>query len=268
MIRFDKYSVALKLTQEGIGRKEVLGEIFNRRFFSDKEEVLEYREFLKNNGIGVISSYENEYPSLLKEISDYPLLLFTKGDISLLKNPMITVVGTRKMSKYGMWAVEYILRPFSGKSDIVIVSGLANGIDAHVHRTCLKLNIPTIGVVAGGLDRGYPKSNQELYDGIASKGLVISEFPIGRKIIKGMFPMRNRILAGISYATVVIESDVIGGSLITLNLALDYGRDIFAVPCSIDRYSLQGCNMSIRDGATPLFEKEQLYNFCKNLRQN
>ena len=268
MIRFDKYSVALKLSQDGVGRKDILAEVFNKRFLSNSEEISEYKRFLDDNGVGVVASYENSYPCLLREISDYPLLLFTKGDISLLKKPMITIVGTRKMSKYGVWAVEYILRPFSGKKDIVVVSGLANGIDSCVHQTCLKFEIPTIGIVAGGLDRGYPKSNQYIYDGIVEKGLVISEFPIGRPIIKGMFPMRNRILAGISSATVVVESDIAGGSLITVNLALEYSREIYAIPCNIDRYSLQGCNMTILEGAIPLFTNKQLTNFCKSLQQN
>jgi DNA processing protein len=176
---------------------------------------------------------------------------------------MITVVGTREMSSYGKWAVGYILRVFKNE-DIVVVSGLANGIDAQVHKVCLDFGIPTLAVVAGGIDMGYPKSNQRIYDEISNKGLIISEFPPGRKIIKGMFPMRNRILAGISSATVVIESDIRGGSLITMQLALEYGRSIFCVPCDIDKYSLQGCNISIGQGAIPLFDPKQLLNFYKN----
>ena len=266
-MKFNKYEVALKLSKEGVGRKSVLEGLYNQHFINYTQEALEYREYLDRSGVGVISSDEESYPKFLKEINDYPLILFTKGDISLLKSPMITVVGTRDISNYGKWAVRYILRPLIGK-DIVVVSGLAKGIDGEVHKECLKNNIPTIGVVAGGIDRGYPKSNKSIYDEIVRNGLVISEFPPGRRIVKGMFPMRNRILAGLSSATVVIESDLSGGSLITLDLALDYGRDIFCIPCNINRYSLQGCNMAIGEGAIPLLSGKQLLKYMQNRHRN
>lgn len=262
-MKFNKYAVALKLSQEGIGRKKVVEEIFNRRMFDNRYEIEKYKKILKKNGVGMVSSNDSVYPNYLKEIYDYPLVLFTKGDISLLQKRMITIVGTRKMSSYGRWSVGYILRGLKNE-DIVVVSGLANGIDAEVHKQCLKLGISTVGVVAGGIDRGYPKSNQLVYEEICSQGLVLSEFPEGRKITKGMFPMRNRILAGISSGTVVIESDIRGGSLITLNLALEYGRYIFCVPCNINKYSLQGCNMCIGEGATPLYFPKQLLEIFQN----
>jgi len=262
-MKFNKYAVALKLKQEGVGRKQVLEGIYNRRIFDITQEILRYKDFLTKSRVDVLSSNQNIYPKYLKEIYDFPLVLFAKGDISLLQRSMITVVGTRKMSSYGKWSVRYILKGLKNR-DIVVVSGLANGIDAQVHKICLEYKIPTIAVVAGGLDRGYPKSNQSIYNEISNKGLIISEFPPGRKIIKGMFPMRNRILAGISSATAVIESDLRGGSLITLGLALEYGKDIYCVPCNINRYSLQGCNMAIGEGATPLFLSKQLVKYCKD----
>lgn len=262
-MKFDKYSVALKLTQEGVGRKQILEEIFNSRMFDQRWEEEIFKAKLWDSKINIISCNEKIYPKYLKEIYDYPLVLFIKGDKSLLQKRMITVVGTREMSSYGKWAVGYILRVFKNE-DIVVVSGLANGIDAEVHKACLDFNIPTIAIVAGGIDRGYPKSNQKIYEQICKRGLIISEFPPGRKIIKGMFPMRNRILAGISSAVVVIESDIKGGSLITLKLALEYGREIFCVPCDINRYSLQGCNTYIAQGATPLYSTTQLIDFLKN----
>ena len=265
-MNFNKYEIALKLTKEGVGRKQILGEIYNRRFFNNREEIVKYRKFLKKENIEIVSSNEKTYPKYLKYISDYPLVLFLKGDKRLLNKQMITIVGTRKMSKYGKWAVEYILRPLKNQR-VVVVSGLANGIDAQVHKTCLKYNIPTIAIVAGGIDKGYPKSNQEIYDEICGRGLVVSEFAPGREITKGMFPMRNRILAGISSATVIVESDIRGGSLITMNLALEYGKDIFAIPCNISKYSLQGCNTCILEGAIPLFLPEQLLNYYKNIKK-
>jgi DNA processing protein len=261
-MRFNKYWVALKLSSHGIGRQNVLNEIFNKRFFNSKLEIEEYKSYLTSQNIEVLSSNEDIYPVSLKQISDYPLILFIKGKKELLLKPMVTVVGTRKMSSYGKWVVKYILKHLKSL-DIVVVSGLANGIDEEVHKTCLEFGIPTIAIVAGGIDKGYPKSNQSIYNDISKKGLIISEFPPGREIIKGMFPMRNRILAGISLVTVVIESDIKGGSLITLNLALEYGREIFCVPCNINRYSLQGCNMCISQGATPLYSPNQLLKFLQ-----
>jgi DNA processing protein len=262
-MKFNKYEAALLLSKEGIGRKKVLRDINNGKFLVRKKEIKKLKKHLERERVGVISFKQRKYPNPLKQISDYPLLLFTRGKQEFLQKPMITIVGTRKMSSYGKWAVKYILKGLK-EEDVVIVSGLANGIDSQVHKICLELNIPTLAVVAGGIDRGYPKSNQGLYDEISRKGLIISEFPPGRKIIKGMFPMRNRILAGFSSATVIIESDIKGGSLITMELALEYGKDIFAVPCNINRYTLQGCNMCISRGAIPLFKPDQLEKYCKN----
>jgi DNA processing protein len=123
------------------------------------------------------------------------------------------------------------------------------------------LDISTIAVVAGGIDKGYPKCNKEIYDNLIDKGLILSEFPPGRDIVKGMFPMRNRILAGLSPVTVVIESPEHGGSLITAQYALDSGRDIMCVPSDINRFSLQGCNIFIEKGATPLISPNQILQF-------
>ncbi|MCK9415641.1 MAG: DNA-processing protein DprA [Candidatus Dojkabacteria bacterium] len=262
-MEFNKYRVALDLSQEGVGRKAIIEKILNGSMFSYNDEVREYSEQLKKESIYILSSNEKEYPASLKEISDYPLLLFCKGKRELLSKKMITVVGTRNMSSYGKWSVKYILKVLKG-TDVAVVSGLANGIDCEVHRICLEFGIPTIAVVAGGIDKGYPRSNQYVYDEISKRGLVLSEFPKGRKITKGMFPMRNRILAGISSATVVIESDIRGGSLITADLALEYGREIFCLPCNINKYSSQGCNMYISKGATPLYDPIQLLKFYNN----
>jgi DNA processing protein len=260
-MEFDKYQVAYELTKNRVGRKKILENLYNQKFLLSQEGC-KYKDVLSKDKIEVVSFKEDIYPKNLKNIPDYPLLLFLKGRKELFKKTMITIVGTRKMSQYGKWAVRYILEPLR-HLDVVIVSGLANGIDVEVHKNCLDLDIDTLAIVAGGLDKGYPKSNQSVYNKISEKGLIVSEFPPGREIIKGMFPMRNRILAGISLATIIIESDINGGSLITMNLALEYGKEIFAVPCNISRYSLQGCNMLISQGAQPLFLRDQLYNFCR-----
>ena len=257
-MKFDKNRVAYMFSFENIGRKEVLKSIYNLNLVSNySKEVKEYELELKKKDISVISCFENIYPSLLKNIYDYPLVLFTIGDIKLLARSMVTFVGTRNMSEYGKWCVTYFLNSIK-HLDVVVVSGLARGVDGFVHKECLRLGLDTVAVVAGGIDIGFPKSNKYLYDEISKKGLIISEFPPKRKVVKGMFPYRNRILAGLSLVTVVIESSERGGSLITAQLALEYGRDVFCVPCNINKFTSQGCNMLIEQGANPLFSDSQI----------
>jgi DNA processing protein len=140
--------------------------------------------------------------------------------------------------------------------EIVFVSGLAKGIDAQVHSSCLKNGLKTIAIVAGGIDVGYPRSNTELYRQISEEGLIISEYPKGFVLEKYMFPRRNRIMVGLSKAVVVIESRAKGGSLITAQLALDYNRDLYAVPGDIDKNSSQGCNILIQAGAFPIVSRD------------
>lgn len=263
-MKFDKFQLGYILQREGIGRKYLLERILTKSIPKIVgTELDEFKGSLKELGVEIISFKENSYPYLLKEIYDFPLILFCKGDVSLLSKKMITIVGTREMSSYGKWSVEYILGGLKS-ADIVVVSGLARGIDGWVHRSCLRLGIKTIAIVAGGIDVGYPKSNFDLYKAISKEGLILSEFPSGRKIFKGMFPMRNRILAGISLATVVVESGVRGGSLITAQLALECGREIYGVPCCINRFALQGCNRLLEQGAIPLYSPSQILEFLNN----
>ena len=260
-MKFDKFQVGYILQREGVGRKYILEHILTNSLPKvGGMELEDFKHLLTEKEIEVISSNESLYPYLLKEIYDFPLVLFCKGDLSLLSKRMITIVGTRDMSKYGRWCVEYILKGLKG-TDIAVVSGLARGIDGWVHTICLRFGIPTIAIVAGGIDMGYPKSNLDLYQSISKEGLILSEFPSGRKIFKGMFPMRNRILAGISLATVVVESGERGGSLITAQLALEYGKEIYGIPRGIDGFALQGCNMLLEQGAIPLYSPNQLLNF-------
>ncbi|MCD4756484.1 DNA-processing protein DprA [bacterium] len=262
-MKFNKFEVAYMLQNEGVGRKYIYNHISTQGMFNIEEGILkDYQRTISSLGIKIVSCVEPEYPHLLKEIYDYPLVLFCKGDVSLLSKHMITMVGTREMSEYGKWCVKYILKGLK-EEDVVVVSGLARGIDAQVHRTCLDLGIPTIAVVAGGLDKGYPRSNEGLYQEICKKGLVISEFPYGRTIVKGMFPMRNRILAGMALASAIVESGEEGGSLITARLSIEYGREMFCIPCGINRFALQGCNMLLERGATPLYSIDQIKNFLE-----
>ena len=187
------------------------------------------------------------YPECLKEISDPPEKLYYKGNLELLKSKrMIAVVGTRNPSSYGKLCCEYMIKKMS-KANITIVSGFAKGIDSIAHKTSLLTGTKTIAVIASGLDIVYPASNLSLYKEIEEKGLILTEYEAGTKPFKGNFPQRNRIIAALSKGVIVVESKDRGGSLITADLALEYNRDVYAIPGDIFSEYSKGCNNLIRD---------------------
>ncbi|MBU1119701.1 DNA-processing protein DprA [Patescibacteria group bacterium] len=192
---------------------------------------------------------DSKYPSLLKEIHNPPKRLYCKGNMDLLGERCLTIVGTRKATKYGTEVLNMLLQPYLIDLDICIVSGLAKGIDTMVHRRCLELGIPTIAVIAGGIENIYPLSNTDIYEEISYKGLVLAEHEGRVDMHKGMFPMRNRILAGLSETTIVIEADIQSGSLVTANLALEFNRDVYTIPGDITKDTSRGCNLLIKQGA-------------------
>ena len=194
-----------------------------------------------------ITINDDIYPECLKEISDPPEKLYYKGNLELLKSErMIAVVGTRNPSSYGKLCCEYMIKKMS-KADITIVSGFAKGIDSIAHKTSLLAGGKTIAVIASGLDIVYPASNLSLYREIEEKGLILSEYEAGVKPFKFNFPQRNRIIAGLSKGTIVVESKDRGGSLITADLALEFNRDVYAVPGDVFSEYSKGCNNLIRD---------------------
>ena len=187
------------------------------------------------------------YPECLKEISNPPLKLYYKGNLDLLKEErLIAVVGTRNPSSYGKLCCEYMVKKMTS-ANITIVSGFAKGIDSIAHKTSLLTEGKTIAVIASGLDIVYPASNLSLYREIEEKGLILSEYEAGVKPFKSNFPQRNRIIAGLSRGTIVVESKDRGGSLITADLALEFNRDVYAVPGDVFSEYSKGCNNLIRD---------------------
>ena len=194
-----------------------------------------------------ITINDDVYPECLKEISNPPLKLYYKGNLDLLKEErLIAVVGTRNPSSYGKLCCEYMVKKMTG-ANITIVSGFAKGIDSIAHKTSLLTDGKTIAVIASGLDIVYPASNLSLYREIEEKGLILSEYEAGVKPFKGNFPQRNRIIAGLSKGTIVVESKNRGGSLITADLALEFNRDVYAVPGDVFSEYSRGCNNLIRD---------------------
>ena len=210
----------------------------------------------------VVCLGDDRYPDMLLDIDDPPEELYYVGDLSLLERPCISVVGSRKASGYGLWAAETIGKTL-GQAGVTVVSGMAIGIDGAAHRGALSAAGSTAAVLGCGIDICFPKSNHRLRDEIARKGLIISQFQPGTPGAKYTFPMRNRIISGLSYATVVVEAGIGSGSLITAEFAAEQGREIFAVPGNIDRVYSMGSNKLIADGARPLVVIEELLEFLK-----
>ncbi|MEM9318433.1 MAG: DNA-processing protein DprA [Pseudomonadota bacterium] len=201
----------------------------------------------KRAGADMICLGDAAYPSELAELSQAPPILWALGDTGLLQKPMISMVGTRNASSLGT-RMTVKLAEGLGKSGYVLVSGLARGIDTIAHEASLTTG--TIAVQAGGLDIMYPAENAGLADKIAKSGLRLSEQPFGLEPQARHFPLRNRIVAGLGQAVVVVEAAARSGSLITARAALDLGRDVLAVPGHPLDARASGCNMLIRDGAT------------------
>lgn len=204
------------------------------------------------------------YPALLKEIADAPPVLYAKGNLNALKGKSLAIVGTRKPSFTGGETARYFARQLSEKG-VVIVSGLALGIDAQAHQGCLDEDGITIAVMGTGIDRIYPYRHQSLAEKISQKGLLLSEFPLKTSPIAGHFPRRNRIISGLSLATMVIEAAIKSGSLITARLALEQNRDVLAVPGSIYNTQSAGCHFLLQQGAKLITSVEDV---LEELRMN
>lgn len=215
----------------------------------DKKNPDEEVAKLKKHHLDVLILPDENYPKLLKEIPDSPGILYLKGKLLPQDDLAIAVVGSRKFSNYGQTVTHELVYPLA-RAKITIVSGLALGIDAFAHQAALEAKGRTIGILACGLDQVYPVSNIRLVDKIlASGGAIISEFPLGMPAFTYNFPIRNRIIAGLSLGTVVIECTENSGSLLTATAAIEYNREVFAVPGEIFAETSTGTNRLIKMGA-------------------
>lgn len=215
-----------------------------------------------------ITIEDEEYPETLRHVPTPPLVIFYKGNIKLLKRDMLAVVGAREATKYGYQVLEELM-PELTKRGFVIVSGLAKGIDSFAHQFAISNQGKTIGVVGTGLDICYPKSSGNLQIEMSQQHLVLSEYPKGTSPAKFHFPMRNRIIAGLSSGVLVVEAKKRSGSLITAQQALDYGKDVFVVPGSILDGRSSGCHQLIQDGAICVEKAQDIfdsYDLWKKIR--
>ena len=215
------------------------------------------KEMANSLGMTFVDREDNRYPDLLKKIHDPPIGMYVLGDYDF-RLPSVAIVGSRRTTLYGQGVAREMARELAGRG-ICVTSGLARGIDTFAHRGALESDRgSTVAVLGCGLDIVYPPENIDLYREIGKRGAVVSEFPFRRRADKQTFPMRNRLVSGMSQAVVVVESDQSGGSLITAGFAGEQGRLVCAVPGRIDQRTSAGCNRLIRDGALLLTSVEDL----------
>ena len=203
---------------------------------------------LLEGGAAMIPFTDPRYPERLKSIYDPPLVLFAKGDVELLASLSIGVVGTRRATPYGLAAAEKLAGDLAA-AGLCIVSGMARGIDTAAHKAALGVGGQTIAVLGHGVDQLYPAENKRLCETIARQGLLVSEFPMGTPPYPQNFPVRNRIISGLSLGILVVEGAQYSGSAITARLAMEQGREVFAVPGNITSKWSWGPNLLIKQGA-------------------
>ena len=234
-----------ELTATGTNRETMA--VMRKNAYPDKLRAFE--SINEKGRIRGISLRDPEYPELLREISDPPAILFYRGDLSILKKTCIAMVGSRNASVKGLSATERIARDLSNHG-IVIVSGLADGIDSAAHRGCITGGTPTAAVMGCGLDRIYPVTNTTLSQKILETGgLLLSEYAPGEKPLGWHFPVRNRIISGLCKATLMMECKIRSGSMTTIRHALDQGRDVYAYPGETGTPWSEGAHQLLREGA-------------------
>lgn len=235
-----------ELLNAGLDEKTVSLFLQEKKIINPEQEL----EKIYTRKIGIVTKSDEQYPSILKHIPDAPSLLYYFGTLkSVYDSYAISIVGSRKATPYGQQVTEDITRELTRHS-IPVISGLALGIDSIAHKTCVANQARTIAVLAHGLDTIYPSSNRVLAREIVDTGgLLLSEFPLNTPSYKSHFPYRNRVIAGLSLGTLIVEATEKSGSLITANMAMEYNREVFTVPGSIYSPSSKGPHHLLKQGA-------------------
>lgn len=212
------------------------------------DEAVTQQEKMRTLGVALIPVFDRRYPPMLSEIFDPPILLFARGKVELLQTLMLGIVGTRRPTPYGVTVADRLAEDLS-KLGFTIASGMARGVDTCAHSASLKCDGSTVAVFGCGVDQVYPTENRKLAENIMSKGLIVSEYPMGAPAYPQNFPVRNRIISGMSLGVLVIEGAQYSGSAITARLAMEQGREVFAVPGNITSKASWGPNLLIKQGA-------------------
>ncbi|MGE5843007.1 MAG: DNA-processing protein DprA [Deltaproteobacteria bacterium] len=226
-------------------RRQVVQGIVQRRFSQDPQVVL---RDLEKHGARVLIFSEPAYPEPLREIHDPPMVLYVKGLAIPSKTTFVAVVGSRNSTPYGIKTAENLAQGLARRG-LGVVSGLARGIDSAAHWGCIEGKGFSVGILGTGIDSVYPASNIKLFDAMAEKGAVITEFPLKTPPEPKHFPIRNRLISGLSRGVIVVEATMKSGSLITASVALEQGREVFAVPGSVHSFKSKGCHFLIKQGA-------------------
>lgn len=240
---------------EGSGNKEIL-----------KRAEQEIR-FIEKYRIGALWYQDKEYPQRLRHCADSPMLLFFKGISDLNTSRVVALVGTRRATEYGKWCTREIVMGLQSQK-VIIVSGLAYGIDSCAHRYALDAGLNTIGVLGHGLDRLYPYANRGLAEKMIMQGGLLTEFLSGTKPDRENFPRRNRIIAGMCDAVVVVEAGSKGGALITADIANSYNRDVFAVPGRVDDPLSEGANFLVKTNRAALIQSAADVEYMMGWRES
>lgn len=235
------------LLNQGVISESIASQLTDPSLFEFARKQISWAERLK---VSVLTSSDTAYPSYLKEIFAPPPVLYVKGKIDILQKHAVAIVGTRAPTMYGKKVTETICRELV-EQKLVIISGLARGIDTVAHQSCVTHGGNTVAVLGCGIDKCYPSENRELSEKITENGVILSEFPLGTPPEAYNFPRRNRIISGLSAAVLVVEAGIKSGSLITAHYALQQGREIFAVPGPITSPLSAGTFNLIKDGAIP-----------------
>ncbi len=225
------------------------------RALSDKslQESMRIEQYCKQNGIGILFWQDEEYPTSLRSLRNPPVLLYYRGKLPNFNNRLcISVVGTRNMSEYGK-RMAYKIGYELASADVIVVSGMALGNDSVAAAGAILANGSTVAVLGCGVDRVYPREHEKLYEEIVRTGVVMSEYPPGTPPIGSHFPVRNRIISGLSQGTLVVEGDMSSGALITAKTAIMQGRDIYALPGNVGETNSAGTNHLISEGASVVF---------------
>lgn len=245
----------------GIGSERALLLTRELKEVSAEEEL----ERASKTGVKIITWDDEGYPALLKEIADPPLVLYIAGEVAVLDTPAIALVGTRHPSMYGRETARRFAYQLAG-AGYTITSGLAEGVDTEAHAGALKAKGRTIAVLGGALDCLYPKSNTTLAREIATQGgAVISEYPFGRQPDRQTFPMRNRIVSGLSKGVLVVEAPMNSGTLITARQGMEQNRSVMAIPGRIDSAASQGCHALLKQGARLVTSPEEVIEEVQDL---